>query len=104
MPDEKPTYRIDGDMPPLAETGKPGLLPPNQSVGAAAGSPGQIYAGDDMTGTSVSSGMIPVDDRIDLEEQRIRAWSQVPWLKWLGAGVIAGAAGHYGYLKWKKRR
>lgn len=102
-----PKYIIDGDMPPLAETGTPGLLPTDQSIGAPKGDPGQIYASiPQPQGMSVASGAIPVaaGDVQELEAWRLPAWASAPWLKWGVIGVIAGAAGRYGYHAWKKGR
>lgn len=110
MADQKPQYIIDGDMPPLAETGKPSLLPPNQTVGAPQGAEGQIYAGDDVNrqqGT-VGSGTIAVSSG-DLAVQQgetiqFSAWFGKAWVKWGAIGVVAGAAGRFGYQTWKARR
>lgn len=109
---EKPKYLIDGDMPPLAETDQESLLPPNQSVGAYKGADGQIYAqtplpGGSSAGMSVSSGTMPVEAQDLVQEGEsinITAWFGKSWVKWGAAGVLAGAAGHYGYIAWKKRR
>lgn len=113
---EKPVYIIDGDMPPLAETGQRSLLPTDQSVGAYKGAEGQIYGavplpkpGDYNPGaTSVASGMIPVAasdlPATDIEPLNITAWFGKSWVKWGAAGVLAGAVGHVGYQAWRKRR
>lgn len=108
----KPTYLIDGDMPPLAETGQSSLLDSNQSVGSYKGADGQIYAqsalpGGSSAGTSVSSGTLQVEAQDLVQEGEsinITAWFGKSWVKWGAAGMLAGAAGHYGYQAWKKSR
>ena len=100
----KAVQYIDGDMPPLAETDKPDLLPPNQTVGAPMGSPGQIYGAEPAD--SIAAGTIPVapQDVQQGETIQFTAWFGKAWVKWGIAGVLAGAAGRYGYQRWKGRR